>query len=223
VSYFETIQSSRDQRLDPVAPPSFAGMRPNGQCSRFVRDCNRIFDRKALPCDKRTRSSAQISHECIAKVVHDTARDQRTRDVRTANRPAIGLPKNFVQRDRNSENVELVHDLPCTCVAQGTQLTKALFQSLEVREMKCQDMDFVLVVKCTKLHSGDHSNSESLAGPARRVDSANRIMIGECKRRQTAALRGLDYLLGWKNAVGCSRVGMQVDERRPARIRAHCS
>src|SRR5439155_4224940 len=112
-------------------------------------------------------------------------------------------------------------DLLCTCVAQGTQLPKALFQGVEVREVKRKDMDFVLVVKCTKLHSGNYSNSESLAGLARRVDSANRIMIGECKRRESAALRGLDYLLGWKNAVGCSRVSMQVDERRPARIRAH--
>ena len=204
MSYFETIQSRGDQRLDPVAPASFTGMRPNGQCSRFVRDCNRIFDRKALPCDKRTRSSAQISHECIAKVVHYAARDQCTSDVRTADRPAIGLLKNFVQRDGNSKNVELVHDLPCACVAQGAQLTKALFQGLEVREVKRQDMDFVLVVKCTKLHSGNHSNSESLAGLARCVDSANRIMIGECKRRETAALRSLDYLLGWKNAIGCS-------------------
>ena len=225
MSYFETIQSGGDQRLDPVAPASFAGMRPNGQCSRFVRDCDRIFDRKALLRDKRTRSSPQISHECVVKVVHYAARDQCTRDVRTADCPAIGLLKNFVQRERNSNDVELVHDLLCACVAQRTQLAEPLFQSLQLGEVQRQDVDFVLVKECTELHSCDYSNSKSGAGRPRRLDSPDSIMVSERQRGETAPLRGFDDLLGGKNAVRCGRMGMQVDERRPAprRIRAHCS
>lgn len=223
MSYLEAIQSSGDQRLESVTPASLTGMRPNGQCSSFVRDCDRIFDRKALLGNKCTRSCAQISHECVAKVMHCTSGDQRARDVRTTDGAAIGLLKNFVQSERNSKDVELAYDLLCTRVAQGPQFTKAPLQGVEVRKVQRQDMDFVLVVKCTEFHSSDYSNSEYLTGSARRVDSADRIMIGECKRGETAALRGLDYLLGGKNAVGCSRVSMQVDERRPARISAHCS
>ena len=222
VLYLESIQSSGDQRLDPLAPPSFARMGPDGEGARLVRDRDRIFDRKACLGDKRTCSSAQVSHECIAKIMHYASRDQCTRNVRTADRAAIGLLKNFVQRQRNSKHVELVNDLLCTRVPQGTQLTKALFQSVEPRQVQRQDMDFVFVVERTELHPGNYSNSESVTGSARRVDSPNRIMIGECQRRETAAVGGLDYLVGWKNAVGCCRVGMQVDKGRPARIPAHC-
>ena len=103
----------------------------------------------------------------------------------------------------------------CDCIA-ACPLCSAL------RAARLWLRSVVFVVERTEPHPGNYSNSESVTGSARRVDSPNRIMIGECQRRETAAVGGLDYLVGWKNAVGCCRVGMQVDKGRPARIPAHC-
>ena len=96
-------------------------------------------------------------------------------------------------------------------------------QSVELGQMERQQMNFVVTLKRAQLTSGDDTNSEPLAGCPRRGNPFDGVVIGERERGETATLRRFDYALGRKGSVRRGRVGMQVDECRPARIRAHRS
>jgi len=89
--------------------------------------------------------------------------------------------------------------------------------------MKRQKMDFVPIVKSAQLYSGNYSNPQSLAGRARRHNAIDRVVVCQCQRSQSAAFGGFYGCFGSDRTVRGSRVGVQVDERGPARIRAHRS
>ena len=51
-------------------------------------------------------------------------------------------------------------------------------RDLRMRQVERQYVDFVVVVKSAQLDSGDHANSQSIARRTRRLNSADRVMIG---------------------------------------------
>jgi hypothetical protein len=90
-------------------------------------------------------------------------------------------------------------------------------------DVQRQQMDLVVVLESAQLHSGDYSNAQALTRRARRRDSIDSVVIRQCKGGKATALGGLDYSFGSKGTVRGGRVSVQVDERRPARIRTHRS
>ena len=221
--YLQAVEARRDQRLEPLAPTTIARMRPDRQGAGFVcnRDC--ISDRKMLLRDERASRVAEIPCERFPKIGHDAAGYQCTRYMGSADRATIGLLEHFVQSERNAERVQLVHDLLSARVSHCAQLAETPLQSFEVCQMKRQKMDFVPIVKRAQLYSGNYSNPQSLAGRPRRRNAIDRVVICQCQRSQTAAFGGFYGCFGSDRTVRGSRVGVQVVDRRPARIRAHRS
>jgi len=223
VPYLQPVEPRRDQRLQPFAPAAVGRMRPDRQRAGLVSNGDRVLDRKTLPGDKRAPRGSEISRERLPKIVHKAAPDQRTGNVRTSNRTAIGLQKNLVQRERNAKGIEFIHDLLGPCVAPGAQPGETRLQPRYMRDVQRQQMDLVVFLESAQLHSGDYSNTEALTGYARRRDSINGVVIRERQGCKATALGGLDYSFWCEGAVRGGRVSVQVDECRPARIRTHRS
>jgi len=78
-------------------------------------------------------------------------------------------------------------------------------------------------MESAQLHSGDYSDAQALSGNARRRDSINCVMIRQRQSGKATAVGRLDYSFGSERTIGSSRVSVQVDERRPARICTHRS
>ena len=87
--------------------------------------------------------------------------------------------------------------------------------------MEREQVYFVVPVERAQLDAGDHTDACPLCCLAGCTDAVDSVVISERERGQPAALGGLDYSLGREGAVRGGRVSVQVDERRPARIRAH--
>src|SRR6202049_5301257 len=116
--------------------------------------------------------------------------------MRTADRAAVGLHKNFVHRELNAKSVEFVDDLLCSRVAPGAQSAETRLQRLEVRDVQRQQMDLVVFLEGAQLHSGDYSNTQALTGHARRRNSINSVVIRERQGGKATALGSLDYSVG---------------------------
>ena len=84
-------------------------------------------------------------------------------------------------------------------------------------------MNFVIILKRAQLAAGDNPDSESITRFTRGSNSGDAVVIGQCQSGEIAAFGRFDYTLRRECSVGRGRVCMQVDKRRPARIRAHCS
>jgi hypothetical protein len=92
-----------------------------------------------------------------------------------------------------------------------------------VRDVHRQQMDLVVFLESAQLHSGDYSNTQALTRLTRRRDSINGVVIRKRQGGKATALGGLDYSFRSEGTVRGGRVSVQVDERRPARIRTHRS
>lgn len=90
-------------------------------------------------------------------------------------------------------------------------------------EMQREQVDLVIVLKCAQLAARNDAYPQPFARRSRGGNSVDRIVVGEGERREPAPLGSFDYAFGGKNSIRRSRVGMQVDVGRPARIRAHRS
>ena len=217
----DSVESRGDQGLQSLASSKIAGVCPDRQRTSLVRDRDRILDRKLVLRHERAAVAAEVSHERIAEIVNHAARDEGTSDVGTADGPAVCLSENFVEGDWYSERVQLVYDLLGAGEALGAQIQQALLESLQVRQVKREHVNFVIILEGAELDARNHADAEPVTRRTRRRNSADRVVVGQRNGLEAAARRSFDYLLWWENAVGGGGVGMQVDERRPARLGAH--
>lgn len=133
MSDLDSIESSGDEWLEAFPAPTISRMRPNRESACFVGNGDRIFDGKPVLGNESAAVAAKVCHERVAEIVHNPARNQCARNVRTAHSSAVRLQQNFVQGDRYSQCVELLDDLFGAGVAQDAQLPEPLFESIEVR------------------------------------------------------------------------------------------
>src|SRR2546423_6661035 len=110
VSDFQPVEARRNQRLQAFPSASLTGMRPDRQTTGLVGDGNRVLDRQSSLRYERGAGVSQISHERIPKIVNDAARNEGARYVRPADRAAIRLLKNFVQREPDAKGIQLFDD-----------------------------------------------------------------------------------------------------------------
>lgn len=221
MSDLDSIESSGNQWLEPLAPSQITGVCPDRESAGLVRDCDSILDRKLLLGHEGAAVAAKVCHERIAEIVNNAAGNEGASDVRTANGPSLRLKENLIEGDRNSERVELLDDFFGAREALSAQFQQAHLESLEMSEVQSQHVNLVIVLEGAELRTRDHPDAESLTCRAGCRNSADRVVVGERNGLEAATRRSLDYLLWWKNAVRGGRMGMQVDERRPARLGAH--
>jgi len=138
-------------------------------------------------------------------------------------RPTVGLLQYLVECNLDAKSVQLIDDFLRALVSQHAKLPQPALECLESSQVKRKKMNFVIVLKRAQLATRDNPDAESITSFTRGGNSGNAVVIGERQRREIAALGRFNDTLRRKCSVGRSRVCMQVDERRPARIRAHCS
>ena len=219
----DSIEPSRHEWLETLSASTVRRVRPDGYSARIVRNRDRILDREPVFGHERAPVVAEVSHERLAEVGYKSARNQRPRDVWPADCAAIRLLKDFVERERNPEGVELLHNLSSPNMTRCAQLRQTLLERIEVGKMECEHVDFPLFIERTELHTCDYANTHGLGGLARRANTIDGVVIREGERGQAATRRSLDYVLGRKCAVRGCRVRVQVDESRRARLAAHRS
>lgn len=221
MSDLDSVESSGNQWLQPLASSQITGMRPDRESAGLVRDCDSILDRKLLFGHEGATVAAKVCRERIAEIVNNAASNEGASDVRTPNCPSLCLKEDLIEGDRYSERVELLDDLFGAREALRAQFQQAHLESLEVREVQSQHVNFVIVLEGAELCTRDHPDAESVTCCAGCRKSADRVVVGQRNGLEAATRRSLDYLLWWKNPVGGGRMSMQVDERRPARLGAH--
>src|SRR5688500_5909168 len=221
VANLYTIETCRDQWLEPLAPPGVPRMRPDCEAACFVRDRDCIEDRELVLGHERRACCAQVARERLAKIVNYPARDEGTRNMRPPNRPSGRLLEYFVERYRYPELVELFNDPLSTGVSHGAELGQSLFEALESRHVQGEQVYFMIVEERAQLDRRDDPDPETLTGYPGCRHAAHGVVVGECDRVETAPRRCFYYLLRWKYSVRGGGVGVQIDERRPSRRIAH--
>lgn len=221
MSDLDSVESRGNQRLETIPASAVGGVRPDGEGARLVRDRDRVFDRKLVLWDESAPVVPEIRHERVAEIVHHAAGNERARNVGATDCSTVCLCQHFVERNRYPQCVQLFDYLRGAREAHQAQLRQSLLQGVEFRQMERQQMYFVVLVERAELYSGNYANSQTLPGLAGNGHSRDRIVVSEGERLEATALGGLDYLFWWENAVRGGRMGMQVDERRPARLCAH--
>src|SRR6202022_2735139 len=191
-----SVEPGGHERLETLAASTLGRMRPDCKGARFVRDPNRVLDREPVLGYERATVVAEVSHERVAEICYDSARNQRARDVWPADRAAIRLLEYFVKSERNPDCVELLHNLCRSKVARCAQLRQTLLERFQVGKVERQHVYFALVVERAQLPPRDHANAGLVTGLTRRAHPVDSVVIRESERRQTAARRGFDYPLG---------------------------
>lgn len=223
MSDLNAVETGGDQRLETLASAAVARMSPDRNCTSLVGDRDCILDGKLVFRYERTPLRAKVPGECVTKITNDSTGNHRSRNVWSPNRSAIRLEENFVQCQRDAELIEPVDDPSCAGMSGNTEIGQPLFERTELGKVEREQVNFMVLIVSAQLHTGDHANSGALRRFSRRANTVYGIMIRERESREAAALRCLDYALGWECTVRGGRVGMEVDERRPARRIAHRS
>lgn len=219
----DAVETGRDQWLETLAPAAVAWMGPDRNRTRLVGDRDGILNGKLVLRYECAPLGTKVACECVAKITDDSAGNHRSGNVRPPNRSAVRLQQYFVQCQRDAELVEPV-DYPSRAGVSGNpKIGQPLFERAQLGEMECEQVNFMILVVCAQLHASDHSNSGALRCFAGWTNPVYGIVIRERESREAAALRCLYYALGWECAVRGGRVGMEVDERRPAGRFAHRS
>ena len=219
----DAVETGRDQWLETLAPATVTWMSPDRNCTRLVCDRDGVLNGKFVLRYECAPLGAKIAGECVAKITHDSAGNHRSRNVRPPNRSAIRLQENFIQCERDAELIEPGDYPSCAGVSGNPQIGQPLFERPQLGKMECEQVNFMVLIVSAELHACDHANPGALRCFAGGTNPVNGIVIRERESSQAATLRCLYHSLGGECAVRGGRVGMEVDERRPARRCAHRS
>jgi hypothetical protein len=219
----DAVETGGYQWLETLASAAVTRMSPDRDCTRFVGDRDGVLHREPVLRDERASLCSQVPIECVAKINHDSTGNHRTRNVRPANRSAIRLHENFIQCQRDADLIEPV-DYPSRASVSGKpKIGQPLFERTQLRKMERKEVNFMVLVVSAQLDPSYHANSGALRRIARGTHAVYGVVIRESESGQAATLRCLYYSLGWECAIRGGRVGMEIDERRPARRCAHRS
>ena len=193
----DAVEAGGDQWLETLTPAAVTRMRPDCNCTRLVGDRDRILNGELVLRYERAPFGAKVACERVAKITHHSTGNHRSRHVWSPNRSAIRLQENFIQCQRDAQLVEPV-DYPSRArVPRNPQIGQPLFERPQLGEMKREQVNFMVLIISTQLDTGDHANSGALRRFARRTNAVYGVVIRERESREAAALRCLDYALGW--------------------------
>ena len=97
-------------------------------------------------------------------------------------------------------------------------------QRLDVAHMQAQQMHFLVTVVHAELHAGHEAQANDGGGALRLGHAGERVVVGQRKRREAGAMRGLDGGGGTQRSIGCGGMRMEVHagrDGRAARLSGH--
>src|SRR5258705_7530311 len=109
----DAVESRRDEGLEPLTSSTISWVRPDRQRPRLVSNDDRILDRKPVFRHEGTPIAAQVAHEGITEIVHDSARDQSAGDMGPANSSPIRLKEDRKSTRLNSSHLGISYAVFC--------------------------------------------------------------------------------------------------------------
>lgn len=194
--YFHSIETRGNQRLEAFATSTVTWMGPDGNRTCPVRDRDRVFNGESVLRHERASLCAEVASEGVAKIRNEGAGDHCPRNMRPADRPAIRLMKDLIQRERDPNLIESFDYPARASVPRQAQIGQALFECIELGKMERQQVHFMILIVRTQLHACDHAYSSSFRCRARGPNAVDGVVIREGKRCQARVLRCLYYALG---------------------------
>ena len=219
----DAVETGGDQRLETLSPATVAWMSPDRNCTSLVGDRDGVLNGKLVLRHERAPLCPKVAGECVAKVAHDTAGNHRSRNMRSPNRSAVRLQKHLIQCQCDAELIEPVDYPSRTGVSGNPEIGQPFFERPQLGKMEREQVNFMVLIVRAQLDARDDADSGALRRLARGTNAVYCVVISERESSEAATLRCLDYSLGWECAVRGGRVGMEVDESRPARRFAHRS
>ena len=195
MSNFDAVQSGLHHWLQSLPSSAFRWMCPNRETTCLVSDGDRILDAQLLFRHERGSATAKVPQKRIFEVVDRAPRHQRTRHVRPADRPAIRLTQDFIERDLDAERVELANDFLRPLVSHVPQLGEPPLERVETSQVQGKEMHLVAAVERAQLAPCHDTNARAFTGGARGSDAGDAIVIGKRDRREIAAFCRFDYAL----------------------------
>jgi hypothetical protein len=121
-----------------------------------------------------------------------SAANHRARNVRPADCSAASFLKHCIHLDFHAESLELVDDLARAGFSCIPKIPKPRFEQIATLNVKRKKMNLARAVVRAQLDPGNDSNSKRLCRALSFIETRERIMIGECDRRQLSAIRSID-------------------------------
>jgi hypothetical protein len=98
MSYLDSIEARGNEWLEALAPATVPRVCPYGNRARFVSNCYCVLYRKFVLWDKSAPIGAEVSHERVAEIEHNAARNECPCNVRAPDRATIRFLQHFLER-----------------------------------------------------------------------------------------------------------------------------
>src|SRR6185369_5414362 len=117
VSNLQAIESQSDVPFDRLTSTVRTRVRDDGEATAGMNERDGVANGQLVLGNERGFASAQVAIEGVARVACPAAVDEHAGEVWATDRRVASTSQDILERDRNSQRVELLHDLDCTCVA----------------------------------------------------------------------------------------------------------
>ena len=213
VSNLYAIEAVRDEPFDRLATSFRTGVREHRESTAGMNEGDRISHGQPVLGNVPWSASTQVAVERVARVTCPTAIDEHPGEMRAADRGVTGARQHVLERDPNTQRIELRDDLDGARVAAIAKLPKRLLDGTRSLNMQAEQVDLALIVGRAQLDTRHDPNAIGVRGGDRLGDTIHRVVIGEGDGRETRGFRRC-YHRGWRlGAIGRRRMGMQVDMR----------
>src|SRR5689334_16296709 len=115
-----------DEPFDRLATSFRTGVRKHRESTAGMNERDRISHGQPVLGNVRWSASAQVAIERVARVTCPTAIDEHAGKMRAADRGITGARQHVVERDRNTQRIELRDDLDGARVTAIAKLPERL-------------------------------------------------------------------------------------------------
>ncbi len=206
VTHFDTIKSNRDERLESRPQSACAGMRPHRDSPRLVGELDCGANIETLLLDECRPPCSEEPIERFTPVAHSARADQSGCDVRSANRSAARLLQHRLETDVSAKRAETIHNASGAYATRVTKLLQLCFEPFDSLNVEREDMDLLITLMRTQLHSRDEPKVRWWAGVTRFYESGERVVVGEGNRAETRSHRGGGNIRRRAGSVGSGRM-----------------
>jgi hypothetical protein len=225
MAHLYTIESHRDERLEPFPTAIRAWMSPDCNGTGRMCDLDGFTNFESLLFNERGFSGAKISIEGFAGILDRATLDQCACNVWTPHRSACGLGHHAFESDRHTDPVELIDDLLRAGLSRSSKHRQAKLERTRIRNVQSEQVNFPRAIIGTELDSGNNSNARSVCGTSCLGNSVESVVISESDCSDTRDLcRGYDFFRR-ECPVGRRRMHVEVDlagQRDGRARRGHC-
>lgn len=218
VSNLQAIESQSDVPFDRLTSTVRTRVRDDGEATAGMNERDGVANGQLVLGNERGFASAQVAIEGVARVACPAAVDEHAGEVWATDRRVTSTSQDILERDRNSQRVELLHDLDCTCVAPLAKRPERLLDGALPLNVQTEQVNFALIVGGAQLDTWHDTNPEGVRRSDRLGNAVHRVVIGERDGGEPRRLRRGNHRRRRFGTIGRCRVRVQVDMRpfRPA-------